>query len=161
MTILFRRVLVPHDFSRPADGALEVAADLARRSRGRLLLLHVLAPYPIEGFAPAEGVPFIAPGDLIAPAREHLEKLARRVIGRRGPAYECRIVVGDPAQEITRAARRADAIVMATAGRTGLGHLLIGSVAEKVVRHARCPVLTLRGGKASSRARPRRAASRA
>jgi nucleotide-binding universal stress UspA family protein len=156
MTTLFRRILVPHDFSRPADHALEVAADLALESRGRLVVLHVVPPYPFVGFTPAEEVPLVSVADLVRPARAHLEHIVRRIVGRRRVSCESRVVVGDPVQEIVLAARRADVVVMATAGRTGLGHLLIGSVAERVVRHASCPVLTLRGGRASSPARSRR-----
>ncbi|TMB48311.1 MAG: universal stress protein [Deltaproteobacteria bacterium] len=64
--------------------------------------------------------------------------------GARAPRTRCRVVLGDPLQRILAAARDADSIVIATAGRTGLSHLLIGSVAEKVVRHAPVPVLTIR-----------------
>ena len=155
MPTLFRRVLVPYDFSAPARRALRTAAGLAARTRGRLTVLHVLAPYPVTGLTPAEGLPYIAPEDLAVPARERLENDVRKTLGRRATAVRCRVVVGDPAQEIVVASRAADSIVMATEGRTGLEHLLIGSVAEKVVRHAPRPVLTIRAG--ARRRRGRRA----
>jgi universal stress protein A len=75
---------------------------------------------------------------------------------------DVRVVVGDPASQIVEASRRAGAVIMATEGRTGLAHLLIGSVAEKVVRHSPRPVLTLparrRVGGSRSTARRRRRA---
>lgn len=144
MPTLFRRILVPYDFSAPARAGLRVAAELAGAARGRLDVLHVLAPYPLTGLTPADGIPYIAPEDLAPPVRMRLEKEVRSALGRRRVPARCRVVVGDAAQEIVAAARGADSIVMATAGRTGLEHLLIGSVAEKVVRHASCPVLTIR-----------------
>ena len=66
------------------------------------------------------------------------------VNGAKAPRVAVLVTVGHPANEIVRAAAKADTIVMATMGRTGLGHLLIGSVAEKVVRHSPVPVLTMR-----------------
>ena len=143
MPRLFRRVLVPHDFSAPADRALRVAAELARAARGRLTVLHVLAPYPAPGLTPLEPMPIITPADLVTPARARLGARVRRLFGRRAAAVDVRVVVGDPASQIVEAARRADVVVMATEGRTGLAHLLIGSVAEKVVRHSPRPVLTV------------------
>jgi nucleotide-binding universal stress UspA family protein len=96
--------------------------------------------------------------DLVAHERRRLAALvARTVTGRGAPRVDCQVVIGDPFQRIVDAARRADLIVMATAGRTGLSHLLIGSVAEKVVRHSSVPVLTLRP--ASTRARAKRRAA--
>ncbi|MEW6268722.1 MAG: universal stress protein, partial [Thermodesulfobacteriota bacterium] len=74
----------------------------------------------------------------------------RALGGRRVARVSCRVVVGEPMQAILDAARRADLIVMATTGRGALSHLLIGSVAEKVVRHAPVPVLTI-GRKAAAR----------
>jgi len=71
----------------------------------------------------------------------------------------CRAVLGEPVQSILAAARRADTIVMATLGRTGLAHLVMGSIAERVVRHSPVPVLTVRPGSArrrTARARARR-----
>jgi nucleotide-binding universal stress UspA family protein len=66
---------------------------------------------------------------------------------------DAKIMVGDPYQRIIEAARGMDAIVMSTAGRTGLSHLLIGSVAEKVVRHSPIPVVTLRAGARKAKTR--------
>ena len=121
----FRRILVPHDFSPPAEEALALAARLIPAD-GRLLVLHVIVP-----FVPVTDLP-VGPGGYIAPQE----------------------FVGDPYQRIVAAARGMDAIVMSTAGRTGLSHLLIGSVAEKVVRHSPVPVLTLRHTAARRRAKP-------
>jgi universal stress protein A len=156
MTRLFRRILVPHDFSEHATRALRVAVDLARSHRGRLVVLHAITPFnPISGFPAAEEMAWIPPVDLIAHERKRLEALvARTVSGRGAPRAAVQVVIGDPFQRIVAAARTADVIVMATAGRTGLSHLLIGSVAEKVVRHAPVPVLTLRPS--TSRARRKR-----
>lgn len=160
MPKLFRRILVPHDFSPHATQALRTAAELAGGRGARLLVLHAIVPFhPVTGFPPAEPGTWIPPGDLIANERRRLEALVRRTLPRRGALrVDCRVVVGDPFQRIVHAARSVDSIVMATAGRTGLSHLLIGSVAEKVVRHAPVPVLTLRprGRRAGAASRRRR-----
>jgi len=147
MTSPFRKILVPHDFSRHADRSLQLAADLTRHG-GRLRVLHVIPPFtPVVGLPPAEMGAYLPPADLIAQERRHLERLVRKVVrGSGAPVVECQVVVGDPHHRILDACRGMDAVVMATTGRTGLAHLLIGSVAEKVVRHASIPVLTLRAG---------------
>lgn len=144
MARLFRKILVPHDFSDPATQALRVAADLAARHRGRLTVLHVIVPFtPVAAFPPMEGAVYMPPLDVKA-ERKRLEDLVRRTLGRRRLRVTSDVVLGDPSQRIVAAGRRHDVIVMATEGRTGLSHLLIGSVAEKVVRHATVPVLTVR-----------------
>ena len=161
MADLFRSILVPHDFSPPATRALRLAADLAS-PRSRIVLLHVVIPYPVMGIAPGE-VPYVPPETLVTDAKQRLETLARRAFGRRR-RLETRVVVGDPATSIVEAARRASCVVMATRGRTGLAHLLIGSVAEKVVRHSPRPVLTVRapgGQRTTVRRGGRRGARRA
>jgi nucleotide-binding universal stress UspA family protein len=76
--------------------------------------------------------------------RQRLETQVKKLLGPRRVSFECWVLVGDPFQQIMAAARTTDLIVMATAGRTGLSHLVIGSVAEKVVRHSPAPVLTIR-----------------
>jgi nucleotide-binding universal stress UspA family protein len=146
MTKLFRRVLVPHDFSEAATAALRVAADLAEDAGGRLTVLHVLGPfYTGSGYPSAGAIAWTPTKELVRDLRTRLEAVVARALGpRRARMAECRAVSGDPLQCVLAAARRVDSIVMATIGRTGLAHVLIGSVAEKVVRHAPVPVLTIR-----------------
>ena len=152
----FRRILVPHDFSDHATSALRFAADLAGRG-GRLLVLHVVVPFvPAADFPPAAIGGYIAPAELLSGARRQLDRAIARAFGaKRSARVESKVVIGDPYQGIMSAARGMDAIVMSTAGRTGLAHLVIGSVAEKVVRHSPIPVVTLRGGKAGRASRRR------
>ena len=160
MRTLFRKILVPHDLSEHASRALALAAELARVHRGELTVLHVIAPYqPVLGFP--EGVTWnLREEDIVTSARRSLEEMVVRALtGARTPRTRCRVVLGDPLQRILAAAREVDSIVIATAGRTGLSHLLIGSVAEKVVRHAPVPVLSIRPP-AKRRTRPARAARR-
>jgi nucleotide-binding universal stress UspA family protein len=138
---LFQHILVPHDFSPQATAALRTAAALARAQDGKLTVLHVVVPFYLPADAPFGMTP---PGDLIPEQRAHLERLVAKTVGPDGPPTTVKVDIGDPAQRIIEAARRADSIVMATSGRSGFAHLLIGSVAEKVVRHATVPVLTVR-----------------
>ena len=134
---LFRHVLVPHDFSPQATVALKTAAQLAKAHGGKLTVLHVLVPF----YMPAD-VPFGMPA--VGEQRQVLQRLVTKVLGAGGPPVTVRVEIGAASQRIIDSARRADSIVMATSGRTGVAHFLIGSVAERVVRHATVPVLTLR-----------------
>lgn len=154
-TPLFRRILVPHDFSDEADQALRLAGQLAAGGGGKIAVLHVIEPY----YGPAD-LTYAAmvppPESLVPEQRRDLEQRVRKVLGAKAPRFTVEVTVGHPANEIVRASEKADTVVMATMGRTGLGHLLIGSVAEKVVRHATVPVLTIRArprGRATKRAR--------
>jgi nucleotide-binding universal stress UspA family protein len=157
MTTRFRRILVPHDFSEPADQALELAADLAVAQRGRLTVLHVVAPF----HPPPEVVAWLREAEQIGPQVQRLREVVAARVGRRRVPIDCRVVVGYPVDAILDAAREADLVVMATQGRTGLPHLLIGSVAERVVRHCTKPVLTVRaGGRAAAAPRRSRRAAR-
>lgn len=134
MKALFRVVLVPHDFSLHATRALRLAARLAG-PRGRLIVLHVVPEFRNA----------VAQRARLAGARRRLARVVARALGRGdGPAAVCRVEAGDPFRRIAAAARGADSIVISTLGRTGLPRLVIGSVAEKVVRHAPVPVLSLR-----------------
>ena len=133
-------ILHPTDFSEHSGNALHLAVALARDYAARLVVLHVALPPTIiygEGVVPPE------PETYLGEAREQLRRLTIPAdIG----AAERRLVEGDPAKEIVRAVREAgiDLVVMGTHGRTGLSRLLMGSVAEKTVRRAPCPVLTVR-----------------
>lgn len=162
MAYPFRRILVPHDGSTHATRALGVAASLAADFHGRLIVLRAIAPLlSFMELGAEETTPWIPPEDVVGHELERLEALVGKALAGHGsPPAECRVVVGDPFSSIIDAARAADLIVMATHGRTGLDHMVIGSVAEKVVRHAPIPVLTMHKGVSPS-ARPGRARAQA
>ena len=142
-TRLFARVLVPHAFSDHATRALEVAVGLAGAT-GTVTVLHATPPVYTSMGGPAADLAWTPPPEMVTDLRRQLEKLAADVLGpERAAQVRCKVVPADPVTAILSAAKRADAIVMTTLGRTGLGHLLMGSVAEKVVRHVTIPVLTL------------------
>jgi len=128
------RILVATDFSLCSLTALEHAEELARRFAAELLLLHALDVPP--------GVAELPHG----PAAERELVRTIQYLGDHG--LEARSLLrGGPAVETileTAASERASLIVMGTHGRTGMTHVLMGSVAEHVVRSARCPVLTVR-----------------
>jgi nucleotide-binding universal stress UspA family protein len=154
-------VLVPYDFSRDATRALRVAVELAAAARGRVLVVHAVPDLShLLGVAPSHLPPAAFGTRLVADEQRRLEARVARMVGRRArPRVTCRTVVGSPVEVILDAARGATAIVMGTLGLTGLPHLVIGSVAERVVRHAHIPVLTVRrGARAAGRRVTRRAA---
>jgi universal stress protein A len=145
---VFRRILHATDFSPASRPALAKAIALARQNRTPLLIAYVLVPLVIR-----VGDGFVSPGtyDAIAHgAREHAHKqliaLVQRV-KKAGAHATALLLAGAPHEQILRAARRnrADLIVIGTHGRTGLSRVLLGSVAERVIRFATCPVLTVRG----------------
>jgi len=107
-------------------------------------VLHAVPPFPSITAHMAGSKTYIPEGEVLRAARRRLEALVARTVRGPRPRVEVRIVIDDPLQAIDDASRGTDLIVMSTAGRTGLSRLLIGSVAEKVVRHARVPVLTIR-----------------
>jgi nucleotide-binding universal stress UspA family protein len=144
-----RTILVPVDFSPHSDRALELAIDLAATLGARLELLHC---YRFEMFDVAVyDPPYVAslPKDFDAPVREaatrKLDELARRAADRGIPAVP-HIVEMRPTDGILQAASdlSADLIVMGTRGLSGLQHVVLGSVAERTVRLAPCPVLTVK-----------------
>jgi nucleotide-binding universal stress UspA family protein len=133
-------ILHPTDFSEQSGHAFEPAGALARDYGARLIVLHVAEPpFLIHGETLLPPDPEILSGE----AKAQLDRLEVPVANVRA---ERRLKEGDPAAEILRAAREAlaDLIVMGTHGRTGLVRLLMGSVAEQVVRKAPCPVLTVK-----------------
>jgi universal stress protein A len=161
-TTLFRRILVPHDFSAAADRALREAVALAHAHRGRIVLHHVVTPFylpadPRFGMA-IDQIP--DPAALVPELTRRLEAIVTKAVGRTRVRWTVRVDIGDPATRLLEAAHRVDCVMMSTHGRTGLGHLLLGSVAEKLVRHAPVPVLTLRVPRTQARAaRARRRAA--
>ena len=138
-------VLVPTDFSTYAEQALDYAIALAQTLRARVTLLHVIQPLLVAG---ADMGVWPSPAfieELETAITSDMEGYLARVTAA-GLAGEIAVVHGVPFQEIlnTAKARQVDLIIMGTHGRTGLTHVFLGSVAEKVVRLAPCPVLVAR-----------------
>jgi nucleotide-binding universal stress UspA family protein len=141
-----RRILFPTDFSEPADHAWPFALHFAQEFGAEIHLLHVVAPPPrmMEAYAgnfdPAKFAEV-----LTAEANASLDRFVQEAKVRNIPS-QSEVRVGVDFHEIVDYARshQIDLIVMATHGRTGLAHALVGSVAEKVVRKAPCPVLTVK-----------------
>ena len=141
MEKLFKRILCPIDFDENSYFALDLARDLAQEHGATIYLLHVLSLVP----APSAGVPMEPYPVSEHEARNRLEQIAREHLGDK---INYRIItrIGNAADLVNRAVveLQADSIVMATHGRKGVARLLLGSVAEKVVREAPCPVLAVK-----------------
>jgi nucleotide-binding universal stress UspA family protein len=143
-----RRILVPLDFSKGSEAALGYARLFAAVFGAEVALLHVVdARMP---FREATGPPLAAawePGHAARVASGRLDQLAR-AMAREGPWPKTAVRLGTEYEQILAASREPgiDLIVMGTHGRTGLGRVLLGSVAEQVVRRAPCPVLTVPQG---------------
>jgi nucleotide-binding universal stress UspA family protein len=135
------KILVPTDFSSTSQTTLDWAAALARDRGATMLVVHVEEPK------------FAYYGDMYVgmpePNRDDMLRMLSTVVPK-DTSVKCehRLLVGPPADAIVDLAEREDVemIVMPTHGRTGLSRLLMGSVAEQVVRKAKCPVMTIRAG---------------
>ncbi len=138
---MFNTLVVTTDFSANSAVAMRPALSIAEKYGARIVLVHVLEAPSTDPEHPGKE-PL---RDLAAMAHEQLQEFGVREIGERIP-WAPAVATGPAPQAITDAARRhaADLIVVATHGRTGVLHLLLGSVAERVVRTATCPVLTVR-----------------
>jgi nucleotide-binding universal stress UspA family protein len=139
--LAIRTILHPTDFSDCSAFAFRLACSLARDYGARLIVLHVAEP-PVT--VASEGMLVIPPALDLDPLRDRLHQL--RPGDPTVPVEHC-LVEGNAAPEILRVAEetRCDVIVLGTHGRTGLARLLMGSVAEQVVRRACCPVLMVKG----------------
>ena len=141
MAQLFRKILCPVDFDDNSMAALDFAADLACERNATLYIIHVVrAP-----FKPSE-VPVEPQGAAWeSEARARLDAVARQHVNGKAN-FSLVVKTGDPFTAIMQAQRELnpDSVVMATHGRTGVGHFLLGSVAQRVVRESSCPVVTLR-----------------
>ena len=143
-----KTILVPTDFSADADKALETAIDLARQFGAKIVLLHayrIEVPLAYAGLDTGLVLPPTFQTQVDETAAKRVADLAKRTtqggVEARGVA-----LCEPPSIAIVAEAERlpADLIVIGTRGLTGLKHVVLGSVAERVIRHAPCPVLTVR-----------------
>jgi nucleotide-binding universal stress UspA family protein len=149
----WKKICCPIDFSDASRAAMEVAGDLARRFGARLILLHA---YPIPGYTFPDGSIVASPRmmqELADQAERHLQQWRAEAEKLGVAGVETAKAIGEPAAEVVAYAKEqgVDLLVVGTHGRTGIEHALMGSVAERVVRRAGCPVLTVHP---QGRARP-------
>jgi nucleotide-binding universal stress UspA family protein len=143
---LIKKILVPIDFSDYSKNALRYAVHIAKSFEAKMYLIYVVEPviYPADFSMGQVAIPSLD-ADLQNRAEEELKNLASNFVDT-SLQIETIIKTGKPFVEINETAKEIDAdlIIMSTHGHTGVEHLLFGSTAEKVVRKAPCPVLTLR-----------------
>ncbi|MFQ5863319.1 MAG: universal stress protein [Candidatus Brocadiales bacterium] len=141
--IKIKVILCPIDYSKGSLAALDYAVHFALREAAKLCLVHVIDVRYLEGYTPSE---------VANPDSETINRM-KEELGKRVPeevrkkvGVETIVTVGIPVVEIINAAKEkgADVIIMGTHGRTGIAHVIMGSVAENVVRRSPCPVLTVR-----------------
>lgn len=137
------KYLVPIDFSKGSEVALEYAIAMARGNKARLILLHVV---PAAMIYPSEGTRFDLYELLERDARENIDRLMKRKKLSPGAVQTVLTRAANPAEIIARQAKklRANMIIMGSHGRTGFQRLLLGSVAERTLRLAACPVLIVK-----------------
>jgi universal stress protein A len=142
------KILCPTDFSEPSYKALETANELARHFNAEIILIHILSPvfvYPATALTP--GITKISEISDVDRDEMAYKSLSMTLKEKVSDSIKSRSIMGkgNPAEEIARSAKeeKADLIVIGTHGFTGWRHLILGSVAEKVVRLANCPVITI------------------
>lgn len=140
-----KQILVPVDFSSCSLKALRYAVAFARQFKAAITLLYVVQPYYLPGDLTG-GLDYAAlEKEIEENSERELDSLANREVGKKAP-WKILLRMGRPVDQITRVAdeQNVDLIIISTHGHTGLKHVMLGSTAENVVRHAPCPVLTVR-----------------
>lgn len=139
-----KHVLIPIDFSACSKHAIEAGVAMAKQFGAKVRLLHIVEPAAAAPLALAGMLP---QGEMVERLEENARELIRKLVDEHKDEVEIEGVVaaGSPPLEVSRFAERnkTDLIVTATHGRTGLSHVLLGSVAERLVRHAPCPVMVV------------------
>lgn len=144
-TVGIKKILVPIDFSKCSLKALTYGIAFAKQFKAAITLLYVVQPYYVAGDY-AGGLDYAAlTQEIEESSAKRLKEMAQKAIGNKAK-YKVLLETGRPVDEITRTAEELniDLIIISTHGHTGLKHVVLGSTAENVVRHAPCPVLTVR-----------------
>lgn len=139
-----RRILCPVDFSEPSEVAFDYAVELAGKFGADVQLVHV---YQLPVYALPDGAMMAGP-EFTTKVTTELTKAIEALAAKKaesGVKVETHLIEGIPYREVTRLSEEleADLVVMGTHGRTGIRHLLLGSVAERVVRSSKVPVITI------------------
>jgi nucleotide-binding universal stress UspA family protein len=140
-----KTIVCPTDFSECSEAALVVALDLALKLGSKIELVHVLQ-IPIYVGWEDSPAGLAASQQLLGESRTRVQKqleASAAKVAEQGVAITVQQLEGTPHVKIAELSQQADLVVLGTHGRTGLPHLLLGSVAERVVRTARCPVMTV------------------
>lgn len=142
-----KRIVVAIDFSKPSHDALDYAVGLARDVGAKVHVVYVVEPVEFSGVDVLGGAPIATQAlvdEHLRQARREMDRLKQKRLADL-PQARATVELGRPADVIVSVGGkgRSNLIVVGTHGRSGLAHLVMGSVAERVVRHAECPVLVI------------------
>ncbi len=140
-------IVFPTDFSELSTAALPFAMDLADKYKAKLHCLYVVEEPQIYSSLEMGSVAIPTSGELLASAKTRMDKFAAEFLGKAPHGSASKVVIGHAATEIVAYAKsvKAGLIVMTTHGYSGVKHIMLGSTTEDVLRHADCPVLSIRG----------------
>lgn len=140
-------VLFPTDFSDLSVAALPLAIDLAEKYEAKLHCLYVVEEPQIYSSLEMGSVAIPTSGELMQSAESRMQKFSQQFLAKAPHGHDGKVVVGHAASEVVNYANQigADLIVMTTHGYSGVKHMMLGSTTEDVLRHASCPVLSVRG----------------
>jgi len=146
MTVTFKSIVFPTDFSELSVNALATALDLADKYQAELHCLYVVEEPQIYSSLEMGSVAIPTAGELMDSAKTRMEKFSREYLDKAPHGSTTKVVIGHAATEIVNYAKELDAgmIVMTTHGYSGVKHVILGSTTEDVLRHADCPVLSVR-----------------
>ena len=142
----FKKILVPVDFTEYSDQAISYAEMLAKTFHAEILLFHVIEQFT---YSVSDTIQVMDHYTTLKEIAQQMLDTKKKQLGKKGLVVKTLVLKGNPALEIVKYSenKRMDLIVMGSHGRTGIQHLVLGSVAERVVRMASCPVLTVKGKK--------------